>query len=1035
MRRPLTACAVWLGLLLSLFPVAAQEDQAALLRAALDQLDASPFSGEVGDAYEELHGRAHRLGDQALTAEALDRLVARVEELNAGDDETLAQVLDDMSVRARAVGDLRGARRLARRGLELREALHGPVHLDVSTSANHLAIAVELLGEVEQALALYDRAVAIRDELGEGDSLAASALLNNRAIALYKLTRYEESLDSFRRSLVIKEQLLPPDDTLLAQTLDNMGTLKQLMGRPSEARPLHERALSILEQAHGADSPALTTALSNLAHLLKGLGDLPAALALAERSVRLLEAQHGPHDQRLAVPLENLSQLHDLLGDDAQALALARRVVQIQERHLPPVHAELARGLALLAGALMDVGAVDEAHTLYLRCVDVERQLQSGAHRGLLTALSGLAACEHRLGRRQEALELYREQQELIAGGLGDDHPLMVYALQGEADSLVSLDQLEAAWPVMRRAHDLALLRLGADNDATIGLARGLVVLALDRGDLEAARERVAALEARRERLPALLAGLTEAEALDYLQDQSGSLAAQLSVHEALGDVPAAYRTVLASKGRVARLAYGVRGAARARLDDETRALAERLQELQAELARRALAAGQAGAPSPDGEDAEALVAERDRVDRELRRRLWSGPGDALTAADLAAALPADGALVDLLVASRWVPGRDQATGARTRGAWSELRVDAWVLRPGDDRPRHVPLGFLAPLQQALDEHRGQLIGEGTARGRSVGRPGRRPAQQGALERLLWQPLAPLLDGAATVFVSPDGPLGGLPFETLRGADGRFLIESRGFVYLSDAGGLLDGGERAWSPDTTDLLALGAVDYAAGASAAGAARWAPLPATGDEVQALVAHHARVAPGARRTTLVGAEASEGALLQHLAGHELVHLATHGAFEAEGLTGALARELPGLRSGLVLAGVDGRPPDGGDGLLTAAEVAVADLSGVELVVLSACETGLGRATAGEGLLGLRRAFHIAGAETVVSSLWSVPDEATARLMASFYEHLLVDGLGRHAALRQAQLELLESRRRERGEDDPRSWGAFVLSGAWR
>ncbi len=120
---------------------------------------------------------------------------------------------------------------------------------------------------------------------------------------------------------------------------------------------------------------------------------------------------------------------------------------------------------------------------------------------------------------------------------------------------------------------------------------------------------------------------------------------------------------------------------------------------------------------------------------------------------------------------------------------------------------------------------------------------------------------------------------------------------------------------------------------------------------------------------------------------------------------------------------------------DGYLTASEVTLLDLSAVDLVVLSACETGLGRPQSGEGLLGLRRAFHMAGADTVISSLWSVKDESTSELMQSFYANLFFKGMGRHEALRAAQLEMLQRNRMEHGNALPSTWGAFVLSGEWR
>jgi CHAT domain-containing protein len=134
---------------------------------------------------------------------------------------------------------------------------------------------------------------------------------------------------------------------------------------------------------------------------------------------------------------------------------------------------------------------------------------------------------------------------------------------------------------------------------------------------------------------------------------------------------------------------------------------------------------------------------------------------------------------------------------------------------------------------------------------------------------------------------------------------------------------------------------------------------------------------------------------------------------------------------LRSGLALAGantwlVGSTPPLGaGDGLLTAEEVTGVDLLGTELVVLSACETGLGDVRAGEGVFGLRRTFQLAGAAAVVMSLWKVADDPTRDLMEAFYRHLLV-GTPRAEALRQTQLQ---TRSRY---PDPRDWGALIFQG---
>jgi CHAT domain-containing protein len=141
---------------------------------------------------------------------------------------------------------------------------------------------------------------------------------------------------------------------------------------------------------------------------------------------------------------------------------------------------------------------------------------------------------------------------------------------------------------------------------------------------------------------------------------------------------------------------------------------------------------------------------------------------------------------------------------------------------------------------------------------------------------------------------------------------------------------------------------------------------------------------------------------------------------------------------LLSGLAFAGANRRVvmrPDEDDGILTAEEVASLNLAGVEWAVLSACDTGLGEIKAGEGVFGLRRAFQIAGARTVIMSLWSVEDESTREWMRALYQGRLQQRLDTAAAVREAGLTVLRARRAKGQSTHPFYWAAFVAAGDWR
>ncbi|HEX6864931.1 MAG TPA: CHAT domain-containing protein, partial [Thermoanaerobaculia bacterium] len=173
------------------------------------------------------------------------------------------------------------------------------------------------------------------------------------------------------------------------------------------------------------------------------------------------------------------------------------------------------------------------------------------------------------------------------------------------------------------------------------------------------------------------------------------------------------------------------------------------------------------------------------------------------------------------------------------------------------------------------------------------------------------------------------------------------------------------------------------------------------------------------PGALAAELDFAASRDLALSGRLREYRYVHFATHGVFDT-------AR--PEL-SGLVLSRIDekGRPREGFVGLRDIYNLEL----GAEVVVLSGCQTALGREIRGEGLLGLTRGFLYAGVPRVVASLWQVDDRATAELMSRFYRGLWTDGLPPAAALRKARLSLAAERRFR----DPFYWGAFVLQGDWR
>jgi CHAT domain-containing protein len=297
--------------------------------------------------------------------------------------------------------------------------------------------------------------------------------------------------------------------------------------------------------------------------------------------------------------------------------------------------------------------------------------------------------------------------------------------------------------------------------------------------------------------------------------------------------------------------------------------------------------------------------------------------------------------------------------------------------------------------------------------------------------------------------VVPDGALPYIPFDALFAPGGRRLIEDHNVVSVVSLSSLKlmrdrtkgralapklvavfadpvfgSGDERVTGGSKTAAAAVDGVESTSSATPevtrsandVGLAKLDRLASTRREAAAIAA----LAPAKTRLEGLDFDASLAAVNDpHLADYRIVHFATHGLMNSRD---------PRL-SGLVFSLVDrqGRPQDG---FLRAGDAANLKLA-ADLVVLSACQTALGKELRGEGLLGLARAFMYAGAPRVIASLWQVADSATTDLMTSFYQSLLRERVPASEALRTAKLRLLRNPLRAA----PYYWAGFTLEGDWR
>jgi len=827
---------------------------------------------------------------------------------------------------------------------------------------------------------------------------------------------HQAALPLSRRALAVRLDAYGAGHPSLADSLNGLALLHEDMGHHKAALPILQQALAIRKASQGEKTAEYATALNNLGRVHHGMGDSKAALLLFREALRRYDDSLGKGHRFRAICYNNIAQVLVALGDHKEArlnleLALAINKATVGERH--PGYANCLNNLGLLHDSL---GQHEAALPLLSRARDLWRDLLGETHPLHAASLHNLAGVHKDMGHHEDAIRLYRQASALQKDALGDTHPAQARTLNNLAAVFAASGDDANALVASERAMTLTLARLR------------------DLASVQSDRQQFAAAALLRQHLDV-----------------------RLSIPDAPRHTPAAAYS-LAWKGALLARQQERRLFLSLTSDEATRGAAERLQSVTRQLVALRLS------PGATREKAEAMEREQDDAQADLARRSdafrsrrSAGP---TTPERLAASLPDGAALVDFLFFRRHGL---KGAGGKPR---VEAQLAAFVTRPGRPAVR-VDLGTAAGVEEAVLAWRALLL---------VRRP---DAAAGArLKALVWSPLEKHLAGAKVVLIGTDGVLGTVPFAALPGKkEGAYLIEELAVAAapLPSAipdlmtprpeaarlpPSLLVAGDLRYEPGEGDRPARAGTDTPT-AARTGRESFARLPATAAEADDVRASFQGLFKGGSVTPFKGASATKAAVRKALSSVRYAHLATHGFFAPEAVKSAVGeREGTGwhplLLSGLALSDANRAPKSGEeDGILTALEVAEMDLSGLELAVLSACETGLGKVAGGEGVLGMQRAFQAAGCRSVVSSLWSVDDRATRDLMAAFYRGRwdAKSPLPAIEALRRAQLAMLRADPRmiadgvRRGmvrEDDvkagtarvpPFYWAAFVLSGDWR
>lgn len=852
------------------------------------------------------------------------------------------------------------------------------------------------LGNYAKTLEYNEKMLAIVGDVFGKDTPDYAAVLNDIALCHDSLGDYSRALECHLETLGIREKVLGKEHSDYATSLHNIGIVYLELGEYSKSLDCLQEALEIKERVLGKEHPDYAMSLAEVGNCLVALGNYTKALEYYQQAGEINERVSGQDSPVFASILESIGACHGRLGDYAKALDYHRQALVIQERQYGREHPEL------------------------------------------LSSLINIGLCLKRLGRYDEALAYYERGLTIQEKYLGKDHPNYAYSLNNVGSLFMEMGDYSRALACFEQALAITEKTLGKKHPEYAGSLYNIGSFCMLFNGFAKGSEFLAEYsEVTSSLVTSTFSFLTESQRALFWNQYGDSYKGLFYVLAVEADTPlmkrTAYNVALLGKGLLLNAETEMRKLILESGDEEALQMYGGIQESREMLDRLY------GDPVGNREQIDSLSSDIEKRQQELMTRSQVF-GDytrnlALKWTDVQASLGK----------------KDMAIEFGSYTVRDTTYYMALTLKPGYAEPHVVRLFNSTDLEQVAP---------------------RRYYTSSTLTDLVWGGLEDELKGVQNVYFSPSGELNNIGIEYLPDEDGKHLVSDKrnyyrltstrelvkdrsrgkmkdvtlygGICYDVTPGSRLTGEEseserlaleanRSWIPlDSLSLSRFG---------------WAFLPGTQAEAEAI---SQTLTAGRVKNVLLEGESGTEESFKSLSGakKDVIHIATHGFYWTEtdaarmgmetssfmwGNEGKASKEDKALtRSGLLFAGAqnafEGKdiPRDVEDGILTAMEISRMDLRGTDLVVISACQSGLGEVT-GDGVFGLQRGFKKAGVQSIVMSLWEVDDEATRIMMTRFYENL-VKGRSKYGAFREAQQYL---RKYDDGLfDRPQYYAAFVL-----
>jgi CHAT domain-containing protein/lipopolysaccharide biosynthesis regulator YciM len=936
------------------------------------------------------------------------------------------------------------------RVLEKKKALLGDEDVEVAYTVGSLAELYRRMGFYDRAGTLFDEAIErISDQAGD-NSPGVFSLLANQARLFEDQGAYEKAEKTYLQVWTFDRKSLGEKHPNTIIDLNNLAGIYRKQGFYRQAENALQKVLADSREVFGARHPESITALNNLGLLYENIGLYDKAEPCFSVAIKDAVTVMGREHPRTITIMNNLALLYESQGLFDKSEPLYLRVIRLNTAVKGDDHPDTvaaANNLAFLYMLQKKYVKADKQFQVVLKTW--EKRLGK-THQNTLKALNNLARANYGRGRHERAEMLFVQALQSRRETLGPKHPDAIRSMIDLAKMYLALNRLPEAETMLAEALTLAEKNLGSKHPYTFEALNSL-------GDVYEAEKELSKAMSLREKgferrsnfLDRVLWATGENARQGYIrlhkpeQDRFVRLLVRMNTPEA---ARMALCTSLQRKGLLLKIASEIQQIVQMSGSPELHDLTQELQSIQKQLAARTLS-------GPAGESAETfqqklltLEEKRNEIQARLGRAslLYRNRTQQVRVEDVLEHLDENTALVDFLVY------KDRRS-----------EVLAVVATKDGKQGNHinlVSLGKLLIMQQAVAEYRRMIQAEDTEEDEL-----KEAGQE--LYATIWKPLLPYLKNRQTIYIVPDSILHLLPFDTLIDESDRYLLESRDLRILSSSRdlaisalptaeeGILIVAGPDYDVDTIQELKKeimdrrGAVSNGLRLASVGLRSLSFDKLAGAEKEGAAIKTVSDRLKIKSTIYSKGQAEEQQLRLIKQPPWIVHIATHGFFlkpedsmirRLLSLQRGVRNRLPPpgdnplLRAGLAFAGINANAPFLGDidtnndGILTALEALKLNLSGTELVVLSACETGVGEIHAGEGVYGLRRAFQEAGVSSVLNSLWPVSDEGTRLLMVGFYNEMLAGKTVRQA-LKASQLSMLKTE-----WDHPYYWAAFVVVG---